>query len=301
MDEHHPPHTRGGSATLLTGATIVTPMSFTDFGDVAYLILWLFIIYSFAGVVVETFYCWAVEHKGIIESRFGILYLPLNPLYGIGGVAVSLLLIDYVSNPLLVFAVGLVVCTALEYVTSLVMEKVFKSVFWDYSDKPLNIHGRVCLQFAIYWGLLSLVLIYVLDVANVIVILQFPRPASEAVLAVLCVLTALSIILTLLAYRRTEQKNRYLTAKKAGQDASLPNPWWGRLVDRLVPDTILINTFPRMSVVTEYQQLTGHYRKTWRLDLHLGKTSHLRDAAKQREQAVISATGGATPRKKAVA
>lgn len=259
-----------------------------DFGDDLYVILWLFFLYSFAGVVCETFYCWAVEHKGIIESRLGILYLPLNPLYGVGGVAVTLLLLDFVGNPLLVFAIGLVVCTVLEYFTSLVMEKVFKSVFWDYSDKPLNIHGRVCLQFAIYWGLLSVVLIYVLDVFNVIVVLSFPRPASEVVLVVLCALTVFSVALTLLAYKRTEQKNTYLRATKAGQDAVLPNPWWGRVVDTLVPDTILINTFPRMSVVTDYQQLTGHYRKTWRLDLHVGKTSQLRKDAKKREAAVIA-------------
>ena len=43
------------------------------------------------------------------------------------------------------------------------MEKVFGTVFWDYSNKPLNLHGRICLEFAIYWGFLGLLLIYVLD------------------------------------------------------------------------------------------------------------------------------------------
>lgn len=254
--------------------------------DIAYLLLWLFFIYSFAGVLIEMFYCWAFEYRGIIESRLGILYLPFNPLYGLGGVAVTLILARFFLNPVLVFLVGLVVCTILEFVASWVMEKFFKSVFWDYSDKPLNIQGRVCLQYSLIWGGLSLVLIYVLDVINLVVIVQFARPAADIVLIALCVLTAASVTLTLLAYSRTEQKNTYLRAKRAGQDATLPNVWWGRLVDRLVPDQILINTFPRMSIITDYQELSGQPRKTWRLDLHLGKPSALRQDARQRHDRV---------------
>ena len=254
--------------------------------DIAYLLLWLFFIYSFAGVLLEMFYCWAFEYRGIIESRLGILYLPLNPLYGLGGVFVTVILAQFFLNPIMVFLVGLVVCTVLEFVASLVMEKLFKSVFWDYSDKPLNIQGRVCLQYSLIWGGLSLVLIYVLDVINIAVIVQFARPAADVVLIVLCVLTAASVTLTLLAYNRTEQKNTYLRAKKAGADATLPNPWWGRLVDRLVPDQILINTFPRMSIVTDYQELSNQPRKVWRLVLHLGKPSALRAEAKARHDRV---------------
>ena len=51
----------------------------------------------------------------------------------------------------------------LEYVASFVMEKLFGSVFWDYSEKPLNLQGRICLQYSLYWGFLGLLLIYVLD------------------------------------------------------------------------------------------------------------------------------------------
>src|SRR5690606_36047576 len=194
-----------------------------------YLLLWLFFIYSFAGVIVEMIYCFLIEHKGVIESRLGILYLPFNPLYGLGGVAVTVLLAQFFANPFLVFLIGMVVCTVLEYLASLIMEKVFKSVFWDYSKEFLNIQGRVCLKYSIFWGLLSLFLIYVLDVVDVMMIVQFPRPFADIVVWVLVALTLAPIALTLAAYARTEQKNTYLKAKAAGQDAVLPNPWWGRL------------------------------------------------------------------------
>ena len=100
-----------------------------------------------------------------------------------------------------------------------------------------------------------------------------------SVLVVLLVLTALSAILTLLAFHRFDRKVVYLEAKRDGQQP-LPNidTPVGRLVDRLVPDVVMINTFPRMSHIVEYMELTGEHRKLIVADLHLGTPSerHLR-------------------------
>ncbi len=249
-----------------------------------YVALWLFFIYSFAGVIVEMIYCWTIEYRGVIESRLGLLYLPFNLLYGAGGVIITLALIPYFENPLIVFALGLVVGTVLEYVTSLVMEKAFHAVYWDYSKEFLNIQGRVCLKYAIFWGLLSVFLLYVLDVINLRLILSIPALPGVIGLLVLIVLTLASITLTLLAYRRVQQKNTWLKAKQAGQDATLPNPWWGRLVDRLVPDVVLVNTFPRMSLITEYQELSGHKRKLIVWNPTFGKASALRRESGERAE-----------------
>ncbi len=226
-----------------------------------YVGLWLFFIYAFLGVIAEMIYCWTIEYRGVIESRLGLLYLPFNLLYGAGGLIITLALLPYFDNPFIVFGLGLVVGTVLEYFTSLFMEKAFHAVYWDYSKEFLNIQGRVCLKYALIWGGLSLVLLYGLDVVNVQVLLMIPPIIGLPVLALLVIATILSIVLTLLAYRRTAQKNAYLRAKRDGKDATLPEPRWARLVDRLVPDSVLINTFPRMSLVTEYQELSGHHRK----------------------------------------
>ncbi len=61
----------------------------------------VFVIYSFLGVVVETIFCLVME--GVLESRLGLLYLPLRPMYGVGGVACMLLLHRFMSEPILVF------------------------------------------------------------------------------------------------------------------------------------------------------------------------------------------------------
>ena len=173
------------------------------------------------------------------------------------------------------------VCTVLEYVASFVMEKLFGSVFWDYSEKPLNLQGRICLQYSIYWGFLGLLLIYVLDPTTVRLVESWPLPAATYVLAVLVVLTVLSSILTLLAFRRFDQKVAYLKARRDGAPLPAIDTPIGRLVDRLVPDVVMINTFPRMSHIVEYMELTGERRRLIVADLHLGKPTdrHLQHKA----------------------
>lgn len=243
-----------------------------------YFALWAFLIYGFYGVIVEMTFCYAKQYKGVIESRCGLLYLPLSPIYGFGGVLVSIFLLPYVDDPFALFFLGMAVCTVLEYVASFGMEKLFGSVFWDYSEKPLNLQGRICLQYSLYWGFLGLLLIYVLDPATVRLVQAWPLPAAAYVLAILVTLTVLSSILTLLAFRRFDQKVAYLKAQRDGTPLPTIDTPIGRLIDRLVPDVVMINTFPRMSHIVEYMELTGERRKLIVADLHLGTPSarHLR-------------------------
>ncbi len=246
-----------------------------QFGDSLYYTLWLFLIYSFYGVLVEMIFCYAREYKGVIESRCGLLYLPLSPIYGFGGVVVSLILQEWVSNPFLLFFFSMLLCTVLEYIASFAMEKLFGSVFWDYSNKPLNLQGRICLEFAIYWGFLGLLLIYVLDPTTTAFVDGIPRPIGQTILVVALVLTGLSVILTLAAFLRFDQKVAYLKAKQEGRPLPDIESVFGRVVDRLVPDQVMINTFPRMVHIVEYQQLSNQPRRLLVLDLHLGKPSEL--------------------------
>jgi uncharacterized membrane protein len=257
----------------------VAPVTPVPLPDLLYFSLWLFFLYSFAGVVVEALWCWAVEHKGVVESRAGILYLPFNPLYGIGGVAITLAVVEHFRQPLAVFGIGLLVGTVLEYVTSLVMEKLFHTVFWDYSDKVLNIHGRVCLQYAIYWGLLSLVLLYVFDLVNVLVIRLIPRELGWAIVALLVVATLFSIVVTLAAYVRYEHRTAALRAGTAPPDTP-----GGRLVDRLVPPRLFVNTFPRMSISTEFQEVSGIERRWIRWTPKIGRPSERHTEMRDRQE-----------------
>jgi len=274
----------------------------SEFIAYAYVVLWLFFLYGFAGVLVEMIYCWTIEFTGVIESRTGLLYLPMNPLYGLGGVVISLVLIPFVDNPVAVFFAGALVGSVLEFVASWVMEKVFHAVYWDYCDEFLNIQGRICLKYAFFWGLLSLGLLYVLDVLNLVIIVNVFGQAGLPLLAVLIVLFLLAVPLTLLAFRRVEQRNRVLRARRDGQEAVLPNPWWGRLVDRLVPDQVLVNSFPRMSLITEFQELSGVHRTLIFWLPRIGRETNGRSKSRHedlraRAQATALDPGGGGPRR----
>ena len=264
-----------------------------NFGEILYSVLWLFLIYSFYGVIIEMVFCYAREYKGVIESRCGLLYAPLSPIYGFGGVAVSMILAEWVSDPFALFFAAIAICTVLEYFASLAMEKIFGTVFWDYSNKPLNLHGRICLEFAIYWGFLGLLLIYVLDPSTLAVVDAIPRPAGEYLLNVLLVLTLASVVLTLAAFLRFDQKVAYLTAERDGQPLPPIDGVFGRVVDRLVPDVVMINTFPRMSHIVDYMELSHQPRKLIVAELHLGTPSELHQRLREHNERLhLTGLGG---------
>lgn len=114
----------------------------------------VFIIGSFAGVVVETLWC--LLRHGYIESRNGVLWGPFSPLYGLGAVALTLALYRFRNRgKWLSFVGGFVVGTVVEYVCSWWQEWAFGSKSWDYSAMPFNLNGRVCLLYSLFWGVLG--------------------------------------------------------------------------------------------------------------------------------------------------
>ncbi len=228
-------------------------------GFSVYLILWAFIVFSFLGVVVEMVFCLLTE--GVLESRLGLLYLPFRPMYGVGGVACMLLLHGFLRQPLLIILFGMVICTLVEYVAGVVMKKVFGAVFWDYSDKPLNLHGWVCLQYSVGWGLLALLPVYAGDrflpgLVNAI----GQREVGEAVLTGVLVLVLLSWVLTLAAFVRIRERVTILRTQASGEAVTAIPTTWDRVVDRLVPDSVMINTFPQTNLVMDLKCLTGERR-----------------------------------------
>lgn len=112
--------------------------------------------YSFLGWVAETIYC--SIPKGKFVER-GFLNGPMCPIYGFGGMFVILILEPYVSNVLLLFTLGLLATSTLEYFTSYLMEKIFNMKWWDYTIRPFNIRGRVCLLNSVLFGILCVVLV----------------------------------------------------------------------------------------------------------------------------------------------
>lgn len=115
-----------------------------------YELVWIFIIYAFLGWCTEVSY--AALDRGIFVNR-GFLNGPYCPIYGVGVVIVVTILTPLQDNLLLLFFGSFLLTSVLEYITGFLLEKVFHDRWWDYSNKPFNLHGYVCLKFSIYWGL----------------------------------------------------------------------------------------------------------------------------------------------------
>lgn len=117
--------------------------------------IWIFIASCYAGYLVETIWC-LIKH-GYIESRKSLVLGHLSVAYGMGAVLLTLLLTYLQSSKgWKIFLISFLAGTATEYICSLGQKLLFGTVAWDYSNVPLNINGRVCLLYSLFWGVLGL-------------------------------------------------------------------------------------------------------------------------------------------------
>lgn len=117
-----------------------------------------FFIFSFIGWFCESVYCsLLIDHKPVNR---GFLAGPVCPIYGFGGLIVVYMLLPLKEDPLKLFFLAMLLTTILEYVTSILMEKLFNARWWDYSKQPLNLNGRVCLLNSLEFGVMSMAAVY---------------------------------------------------------------------------------------------------------------------------------------------
>ncbi|MGN0535698.1 MAG: putative ABC transporter permease [Eubacterium sp.] len=109
----------------------------------------VFMFFSFCGWAVETL-LYILRDKKFVKR--GFLFGPLCPIYGTGALICHLVLYKNVDNIFLIFLYGTLLCGALEYVTHFLMEKIFHAMWWDYSNRRFNIHGRVYLNGLLIFG-----------------------------------------------------------------------------------------------------------------------------------------------------
>ena len=114
-----------------------------------YQLLWIFFLYAFLGWCTEVSY--AALRTGKFVNR-GFLNGPVCPIYGCGVVVVLAGLEPLKGNFVLLFLGSVVLTSALEWATGFVLEKLFRQRWWDYSDKPFNLGGYICLEISVMWG-----------------------------------------------------------------------------------------------------------------------------------------------------
>lgn len=129
---------------------------FKIFGYSIWRIFAYFIIYSVLGYIIETIF--GIITKGTWESRQSFLYGPFCGIYGLGAVIMILSLQYFNQNNNRLFIGGFIVGSLIEYIVSWVGEMILNVKWWDYSNMPLNLNGRICVFFSIFWGFLAIYL-----------------------------------------------------------------------------------------------------------------------------------------------
>lgn len=119
-------------------------------------LLTYFIIYSILGWIMESSVRTIAERKVI---NTGFLKGPMCPIYGIGSIIIILFLSKLENNLILLFLSSIVVLSIWEYLVGVLLEKMFHTKYWDYSDHKFNIKGRICLTNSIYWGILGIIFV----------------------------------------------------------------------------------------------------------------------------------------------
>ena len=173
----------------------------------------IFALISFGGWVYETIYCSVVEGE---FTKRGFLFGPTCPIYGIGALAVWLVL-GQISNPFIVFIIGGFLATVIEYSTGLFLERRFKKKWWDYSMFKFNLHGRICPQASAVFGAFSVTSVFVLVPAMLDILMLFSRHTISVLAFIVVTLYFLDTVASLLWNGPTTHHK----VEAAAQDASM--------------------------------------------------------------------------------
>lgn len=153
----------------------------------------LFFIYSFLGWVIE------ITYVSILNKKFtdrGFLIEPICPIYGVSCVLLTYLFSNLKQNYLLVFLLSTVICTIIEYITGFILEKVFRTKWWDYSRLKFNINGRICLRNSILFGFLGTIVISVVSPYFQKMLKSIPNNILIIILAFLSIVFLLDFIIS---------------------------------------------------------------------------------------------------------
>ncbi len=233
----------------------------TIFGVSIWKIFLYFIIYSVLGYIIETLF--GLVTKGVIESRKSFLVGPFCGIYGLGAVVMILALKNMKQNNFSLFFGGFLVGSVVEYLVSWVGEMFFHVMWWDYSNIPFNINGRICVQYSFFWGLLAIFLMTYCNpkVDRFIAWLEekvkaaYRKPIILTIVIALfvdCVVTGFALKMFFTRLVDVYHFNIANTDQYIGTYTKMyEQPKMKKFVDRYFSNEVMLKTFPNLKVEKE--------------------------------------------------
>lgn len=145
----------------------------------------LFFAYAFGGYIMECIVL-TLEKRTVVINRGFVRHLPFCIIYGFGAFMGYALLSPFKNSLLLLFLFGAAAATVFELLTGLLQIHMFGDFWWDYTNKPFNYKGILCLESTLGWGVLAIVIVRYVHVGLVWLINKVP-PRVAGILAVLLV------------------------------------------------------------------------------------------------------------------
>ena len=228
------------------------------FGYSIWRILAYFIIYSVLGYIIETIF--GIITKGTWESRQSFLYGPFCGIYGLGAVIMILSLQHFNQNNNRLFWGGFIVGSIIEYAVSWIGEVILNVKWWDYSNMPLNLNGRICVFFSIFWGLLGIYLMTYINPKVDRLINWIKTKISTKKLKIITIIVTIFLlidfIITMYALeffmiRKVHENNLPVTNKEqtdAVYEKIYSNEKLAKFINTFWDDRKMIRTFPNLKI-----------------------------------------------------
>lgn len=198
-----------------------------------YKIVWLFLIGAFLGDIVETIFCRITG--GVWMSRSSVVWGPFSVVWGLGIAGATMLLYRYRDrSDRYIFMAGTFLGGAYEYLCSVFSEIVFGKVFWDYSDIPFNLGGRINLLYCFFWGIAAVVWLKLLYPVISGWIEKIPMKIGKILTWILIVFMCCNMIVSIMALVRSDQRAHGVKATYS----------WQQTMDERFDDARLQRIYP---------------------------------------------------------
>ncbi len=205
-----------------------------------YKLAMLFFLGAFLGDITETIFVFV--RSGELMSRSSVVFGPFSIVWGLGCMLLTAMLYQYRNRrDSFIFVFGTVMGGAYEYICSVFTEIVFGTVFWDYSNIPFNLGGRINLLYCFFWGIAAVVWMKVLYPFISKWIEKIPKKIGVYLTWVLVVFMVFDVGVTALAL------NRY-NVRQTGNGI---HTVFDAYMDEYFPDEKIESRFPNLKIVED--------------------------------------------------
>ncbi len=210
-----------------------------------------FIILAICGWFMEVTLQIIQKHK--FADR-GFLIGPYCPIYGCGGLLITLFLSGLHDHPVALFSMAILISGILEYATSYIMEKIFHARWWDYSENKYNINGRICLETIIPFGILGVLLIYMINPLILGNLAKLPENVINIIAICVAIIFAVDNIISFKVIYNVRSTTKKFDKENPKDDTEeISKKVKEFLSGKSILNRRLINAFPKLTAILKEQ------------------------------------------------